>query len=172
MCLIFLLHLSGMGKQKSIPWSNQVSLLNNSYNEISQAVIFFFFVLLNFTNNSIFFLFSLSSSLLVSHENKKKENTKDCDIKLIQSNSLSSSNSGAYVCIILFIKLGQTKVRYLRVEIFIKQDISSLDVSMNNLQSRFFMEKGQTSCYTNTNLLSHWPIQFQPIFFWPFNQSN
>ena len=50
-----------------------------------------------------------------------------------EGNSLSSSDAGAYVCIIFVIKLGQTEVRYLRIKIFIKQNISSLDVSMNNL---------------------------------------
>ena len=87
------------------------------------------------------------------------------------SNSLSSSDAGAYVCII-FIKFGQTEVRYLRIKIFIKQNISSLDVSMNNLQSWLFMKISQTSCYPNTDLMSCHPIQLQLAFFWAFNLSN
>ena len=83
-------------------------------------------------------------------------------------NSLSSSYFSAYVGVILFIKLGQTKIRYLGVEIFIKQDISGLYVPMNNFQSWFLMEISQTSSNTNANILPCWPIQSYLRFFWTF----
>ena len=51
-----------------------------------------------------------------------------------KASSHCSSNSGANVCVLLFIKLGQTKVRDLRVKVSVKQHISRFDVSMNNFQ--------------------------------------
>ena len=55
-------------------------------------------------------------------------------IKYKISSSHSSSNSGANVGVLFFIKLGQTKVRYLRVKVPIEKYIVCFDVPMNNFQ--------------------------------------
>lgn len=70
--------------------------------------------------------------------------------------------------IILFIKLGESKIRYLRGKIFIEEHIRSLDVTMDNFQSWFFMEISQASGYTNAYLVPRWPIQMQLVLFWTY----
>ena len=60
-------------------------------------------------------------------------------VKLEHGDSQSSSDPGANVGILLFIKFGQAKVRYFGVKVLVEQHISGLYVSVNNLQPRFFM---------------------------------
>lgn len=51
---------------------------------------------------------------------KMKNITKEIHKSILAYNNLlSASHSGSYVCIALFIKFGQTKIRYLWVEIFV-----------------------------------------------------
>lgn len=80
--------------------------------------------------------------------------------------SQSSRDTRAYMSVVLFIKLGESKIRYFRDQILVQEHIRGLDIAMDNFQSRFFVEISQTSCYADAYLVPYRPIQMQLMLFW------
>ena len=84
--------------------------------------------------NSLYLIIKICRGNEIEEREKIESKRKYRGGKRKKVSSHCSSNSSANVCVLLFIELGQTKVRDLRVKVFVKQHISRFDVSMNNFQ--------------------------------------
>ena len=85
--------------------------------------------------NSLYLIIKICKGNEIEEREKIDSKRKYRGAKRKKFNSHCSGNFGANVCVLLFIELGQTKVRDLRVKVSAKQHISRFDVSMNNFQS-------------------------------------
>lgn len=56
-------------------------------------------------------------------------------------------------------ELSQTKIRDFRRKIFVKQYITSFNISMNNMRLDFLMKKREASCHPYANMRPYFPAE-------------